>query len=198
MNISNLHARMVKAVKINQEWNEVKDVTTEIGNVHHPTHPEFVTGSGTRKRYHRVTQESLASKWMMILKSAADTIRFTIQKVILMAAVPLMRRYKATYFSIHKVLSDEGNFIYRSVVRKGVITVKNKLAQVFTSRDFIFVAPMKSKSDGGIGLIDICDDHVIPEELRSDNSTEEPMYGTMIQRTTRNFCIIGRSNEPYI
>ena len=42
MNMSNINARMVKAVNISQEWNEVKDFTTEILNVHPPTHPEFL------------------------------------------------------------------------------------------------------------------------------------------------------------
>ena len=34
-----------------------------------------------------------------------------------------------------------------------------KLAQVFTYWEFKFVAPMKSKSDGGLGLIYICGEH---------------------------------------
>ena len=49
MNISNLHARILKEVKINQKWNKVKDVTTEVRNVHPTTQPEFVI-------YHFVTQ----------------------------------------------------------------------------------------------------------------------------------------------
>ena len=52
----------------------MKDITTEIGNVHPPTHPEFVIRSVTQDRNQRVAQESLAYKWMMILKSAADNI----------------------------------------------------------------------------------------------------------------------------
>ena len=39
MNMYDLHSIMVKTIKINQYLNEVKDVTTEIGNVHPPNHP---------------------------------------------------------------------------------------------------------------------------------------------------------------
>ena len=73
----------------------------------------------------------------------------------------------------------------------------NKIAQVFTSRDFIFVASIKSEADGGIGLIDLCDENDIPEELRYDNAKEESMTGTMMQRITRKLYIIGRSSELY-
>ena len=73
----------------------------------------------------------------------------------------------------------------------------NKLAKVFTSRDFSFVVPMKSKEDGVIGLIHICDEHGITEELRYDNSKEESIPGTMMQIITRKFYIIGSSSETY-
>ena len=39
--------------------------------------------------------------------------------------------------------------------------LENKLVQVFTSGYFTFVAPMRPNSDEGIGLMDICDKHVI-------------------------------------
>ena len=34
MNMFNIHAIIVKSVKINKEWYEVNDITTEIGNVY--------------------------------------------------------------------------------------------------------------------------------------------------------------------
>ena len=46
------------------------------------------------------------------------------------------------------------------------------MSQVFNSRDFVFVAPMKSKTDRGIDLMDICDDHEITEEFRYNNNKE--------------------------
>ena len=48
MNMSNIHARMVKTVNTNQGWNEVKDVTTKIKNLQPPSHPEFVIRSITQ------------------------------------------------------------------------------------------------------------------------------------------------------
>ena len=53
--MSNIHARMVKLVNIDQEWNEVKNDKTKIGNVHPLTHPAFVIVSVTQDRHHRVT-----------------------------------------------------------------------------------------------------------------------------------------------
>ena len=44
---------------------------------------------------------------------------------------------------------------------------------MFTSGDLIFVAPMKSKVDGGIGIMNLCEEHGITEELRYDDSKEE-------------------------
>ena len=81
MNISNIHAIMVKSVKINQDWNEVKDFTTEIGNVDLPTRHIFLILSVTHDRHHSVAQESLVSKCIMSLKSEADTIQLATHKV---------------------------------------------------------------------------------------------------------------------
>ena len=56
----------------------------------------------------------------------------------------------------------------------------NKLAQVFTYEEFIFVAPMKSKAHGGIVLMGLCDEHGVPAELRYDNTKEDSITGTMM------------------
>ena len=122
-----------------------------VGDVHPPTHPAFIIGSVTRDRHHRVTQESLASKWMMSLKSAADTIRFTTQKVMRMATGPLMRRYKPNIAPFTKYRQLKATFYTDPLYGKVPSLLGNKLAQVFTSGDFIFVSPMKSKADGGNG-----------------------------------------------
>ena len=73
----------------------------------------------------------------------------------------------------------------------------NKLAQVFNSGDFIFVAPMNPKAYLGIGLTYICDEPGITEELIYDNTKEEPMPVNMTKIRMRNFYIIGSSSEPY-
>ena len=61
----------------------------------------------------------------------------------------------------------------------------------------MYVASMKSKVDGGIGPMDICDEHGIPEELIYNNLEEESMPGAMMQRILRKFYIIGKSNDSY-
>ena len=170
---------------------------TAAGDVHPPTHPAFVIGLITQDRQNRVTRESLALKWMMSLKSAADTIKFTTQKVMRMATGPLMRRYKLNIAPFTKYRQLKATFYIDPLYGKVPSMLGNKLAQVFTSGDFIFVAPMKSKADRGLGLMDLCDEHGIPAELRYDNAKKEIMPGTMMQRVMKNFYIIGRSAEPY-
>jgi len=115
---------------------------------------------------------------MMSLKSAADTIKFTTQKVMRMVTGPLIRRYKPNIAPFTKYRQLKATFYTETLYRKVPSLLGNKLAQVFPSWDFIFVAPMKSKADGGLGLMDLCDEHGIPAELRYDNAKEEIMPGT--------------------
>ena len=68
---------------------------------------------------------------------------------------------------------------------------------MFTSGDFIFVASRKSNADRIIGVMDLCNKHGIPEELRYNNVKDESMPETVMQRTMRNFYIIGRSSDTY-
>ena len=82
INMSNLHYRTMKSVKINKYLHEVKDVKSEIVNTHPPTHTAFVIGLDTIYRHHRSNQESLALKHVIGLKSVADTIRSTTQKAM--------------------------------------------------------------------------------------------------------------------
>ena len=162
-----------------------------------PTHPAFSLSSVTHERHHKVTQESLASKWMIGIKAASDTIRFTTQKVMRMATGPLMRRYKPNIAPFTKYRQLKATFYTDPLYGKVKSVTGNKLAQVFTSGDFIFVSPMKSKADGGHGLVDLCDEIGIPAELRYDNAKEETLPGTLMQKVMRAFYIIGRATEPH-
>ena len=76
----------------------------------------------------------------------------------------------------------KATFYEDSLYGKELSLVGNKLAQVLPSRDFLFVVPMKSKSNGLIGLRDICDEHVIPSYLIYNNAKDESMTGTMLQK----------------
>ena len=134
---------------------------------------------------------------MMSLKPESDTIPFTTQKVIQMSTGALMRKYKPNISPFTKYHQLKATLYTYNLYGKVTSMLGNKLAKVFTSGYFIFVTYTKSKADGGIGLMDIHDKHGVPEELRYDNIKEESMPGTMIQRTMRNFYIIGRSSGLY-
>jgi len=129
--MSTLHSRMVNAVRISSP---------------------YIIASVTKDRHHSVTKESLASKWMVILKSATDTIKFTTQKVMRIATGPLMRKYKPKIAPFGKYRQLKAIFYKNPLYVKVPSLLGNKLDQVFTSGDFIFVSPMKSKADGGDGL----------------------------------------------
>ena len=60
----------------------MKNVKNEIVKVHPTTHPAFLVITVNQDRHQRVAQESLALKWMTILKSSADTTQSTTQKIM--------------------------------------------------------------------------------------------------------------------
>ena len=114
-----------------------------------------------------------------------------------MATGPLMHIYKPNIAPSNKYGQMKATFYTYNLYRKVPSLLGNKLAQVFNSRNFIFVVPMNSKKDGVIGRIHICDEHGITEELIYDNSKEESMPGTTMKIITRKFYIIGISSETY-
>ena len=134
---------------------------------------------------------------MTILNSAAYSIQFTTQKVMRIETGPLMCRCK-THISLSTKYRQPRAILYTDPLYVKVPSLLgNKPAQVFTSREFILVAPMKSKEHGRIVLMDICDEYRIKAELRYNNYKDGSMPGTMVQRITRNFYIIGKSSETY-
>ena len=114
-----------------------------------------------------------------------------------MSTGPLMLIYKPNISPFTKNHQLKANFYKNPFYVKVPSLLLNKLAQVFTSRKFMYVASMKSKVDGGIGPMDICDEHGIPEELIYNNLEEESMPGAMTQRILRKFYMIGKSNDSY-
>ena len=114
-----------------------------------------------------------------------------------MATGLLMSRYKPDIGPFTKYHHLKTNFYTDPLYVKVISLLGNKFAQVFTSGDLIFVAPMKSKAYGGIGHMDLCDKYGVPEELRYDNAKEESIHGTITKRIMSNFYIIGRLSETY-
>ena len=76
---------------------------------------------------------------------------------------------QARYFPFTKYHHLKATLYTHPLCVKVTSLLGNKFAQVYNSGDFIFVAPMNSKSDVGIGLMDICDENIIPEGLRYNN-----------------------------
>ena len=75
---------------------------------------------------------------------------------------PLMRRYKPNISAFIKYQQLKETFYTDPLYRKIPSHSESKLSHLFTFCDFILVAPMKSKSYIGIGLMDICDEDGIP------------------------------------
>ena len=87
-----------------------------------------------------------------------------------METAPLMSIYKPNIVPFKKYHHLKATLYTYPLYVKVASLLGNKFAQVFTPGDFILVAPMKSKEDGGIGLTDICNEHGITAELRYDYS----------------------------
>ena len=103
-----------------------------------------------------------------------------------MPTVPLMLRYKPNISPFTKYYHLKSNFYIDPFYIKVKSILRNKLSQVFTFGDFIFVAPMKSNSYVLIVLMDLCDDNGIPEESKYYNSREGSITGNMMQRIMGN------------
>ena len=99
---------------------------------------------------------------MMSLKSSEDTIRFNAKKVMKMETGPLMLRYNPNIDPFKNYCQMKATFYIYPMYEKLPSLLVNKLLHVFTTRELIFVAPIKSKAYGGIGLMDLCDEHDIP------------------------------------
>ena len=99
---------------------------------------------------------------MISLKSAEDTRRFTTQKVMWMETGQLMHRWNPNIYLLKKYRLLKVTFYKDPLYGTLPSLLGNKLAQVLISRDFIFVAPMKSKADVVIGLIDLYENYGIP------------------------------------
>ena len=79
---------------------------------------------------------------MLSLKPTADTTRFSTQKVMRMATGPLMFIYKPNISPLKNYHQLKANFYTYPLYVKVPTLLVNTLAQVFTSGDLIFVAPM--------------------------------------------------------
>ena len=80
-----------------------------------------------------------------------------------------MRRYKPNIYPFANYHQLKAIFYTYPLCGKVTSLLVNKFAQLFTSGYFIFAVPMNSKADEGIGIMDLCDEHAITEELIYDN-----------------------------
>ena len=85
---------------------------------------------------------------------------------------PLMIRYKPNISPLTKYHHLKETLYIDPLYVKVTSLLGNKSAQVLTSGEFIFIVLMKSKAYGGIGLMDLCDEHGILVELQYDNYKE--------------------------
>ena len=76
---------------------------------------------------------------------------------------PTNERYKTNISPFTKYHQLKTTFHTYTLYEKVPLLSGNEISQVFNSGDFIFVAPMNSNIDRGIGLMDICDDNKITE-----------------------------------
>jgi hypothetical protein len=126
----------------------------------------------SEERKTNVTATSLAEKWMISVKQAADTLRKTTQSMFRSALLPISRRYKADRMYDRKRLS--GTWFSDTIDGRVKSRDGNRYAQIFANGNgFSAIYPMDSKSKAGDALRVFCEEFGVPESLVVDGSKEQ-------------------------
>lgn len=125
------------------------------------------------------------------------TLECTTQNNIRSAIIPLSRRYRTDLLSQRLRILDCKIYTDTLFAKEKSIS-GNKCAQIFTDGSgFVFVYPMKLKSEAGDAMNVMTRDIGVPREVFSDNAFEEIGSNTEFQKCL-NRCIIDyRRTEPF-
>ena len=151
----------------------------------------------SRKREHRIRPDTLARRWNIGLKTAADTLQSTTQEGVVNVILPGDRRVTRRlnflrYPRVRLKLFMDTMFAKIKSIRQ------NAAAQIFTDgQGFDWFSPMKSK--GGVHIASALDRLVrnigIPETIVSDGAKEQVLGETAAKMNY--YRINHQLTEPY-
>ena len=147
-------------------------------------------------RHTSVTPESLARSWMIGIDSAKRTLATTTQLAIRHAVHPLKRRYRTDLLSTrHRRLNIR---IFSDTLFAGVQSLRgNTCAQIFSAENFIWIYPMKSKSQAGEALRTFIEEVGIPTTLVVDGANEQVGAKSGFFKTAQTYHVDLRQTEAY-
>ena len=144
----------------------------------------------------RISPEMLSKKWLISIEQAKETLKATTQHNIRQPVHPLTRRFRTDLISDrYKGLR---NTFYSDTAFSKVKSLRgNACVQLFSDRDFVWVHPMKSKSEAGCALQHFQEDVGTPRVLVVDGSQEQTGKKSEFFERTRKSNVVLRTTEPY-
>lgn len=152
----------------------------------------------SNKRHHGTDVKLLSRKWGIGLQKAKDTVAKTTQMNIRSALLPLTRRYRTDLLS-QRLRRLSARFYTDTAFSKIGKSIRgNSCVQIYTDGDgSIFAYPMKTKSDAGESLQELCSQVGVPRVLHRDNAPEMSGEDTSFMHTCRSNKIISTFTEPH-
>jgi hypothetical protein len=192
-NDGTLLSRLISAVKI---MNYFEPNEYEKEEVKEDTKMPSIGATNTKSRHYRVTPDILAQRFDCGLETARKTLAATSQYGVRQATHPLTRRYRTDLLQLkYHRLSDEW---YTDAMFPDVQSIRgDKAAQVYTNGDFIWVYPMKLKSETGESLQVFSEDVGLPRKLIFDGAAEQMGFNTDFMKRIRWSHIKWKCTEPH-
>jgi hypothetical protein len=155
-----------------------------------------ISAVGSKTRHSDVTPEELSRKWRVGIDTARQTLKVTTQLGVRTAVHPLTRRYRTDHFTLrYKRLNET---FYSDTMFATTKSLKgNRCAQIFSTKDFIRVHPMDSKSECAQALQVFAEDIGIPADLVTDGAAELTAPQSNFRKLCRDLRIRTRESEPY-
>ena len=149
----------------------------------------------SRNRHGDVSAEDLSERWFISLKQAKDTLKYTTQRFLRSALLPLSRRYRADRMFYNKTLT--GEWATDTIDGRTKSLDGNRYAQIFTNKNYYAkLYPMDSKGKAGDALRIFCREFGVPERLTFDGSGEQNGKDTEFMRQIRKHDISIHVTEP--
>ena len=155
-----------------------------------------VSAVAMKGRHSQVTPERVSHIFGCGLETAKETIRVTTQYGVRHAVHPLRRRYRTDLMSLNyrrlrtHMYTDTMHFKTKSLAQ-------NTCAQVFTTRAWVGVYPMKGEGEAGDSLRLLAEDVGVPNNLTYDNAPAMTGPNTVFQKTARFLRIQCKTIEPH-